>query len=360
MQVERGPKLRDMSRPGGGVGVQIRVSEASEVLMSMCVLSGDEEPHSFDLGGEAIERIAAGVTPRTRAIFDQVVAGREKVPGHLLGMVLDCPRPLDFECFMNTFSQTPPVDVMRHLLGEFMPGYRSAEPELIHRAARGEPGAGDELIEQHEQWPEWQEIMSRLLGLGAERVKELLGELFPDWYEQVFSPLAGEVMPRLEAERDAAQALVGEMPLPQLVQTLTSGVVFSPTPEIRRVVLFPTAWMSPWVLLSEHRDARIYCFPVRERAPGDADVPSADLVRLYKALGDEGRLRLLRRLRRGPMTLKEAAEELGVAKSTAHHHMAILRQAGLILARGDQDSTYSLRDEPLPDVNAALQRFLDA
>ena len=57
--------------------------------------------------------------------------------------------------------------------------------------------------------------------------------------------------------------------------------------------------------------------------PGDP----AELVRIYKALGDESRLKLLKRLHEGPISLTDAAQEVGLAKSTTHHHLAILRQA---------------------------------
>jgi hypothetical protein len=55
-----------------------------------------------------------------------------------------------------------------------------------------------------------------------------------------------------------------------------------------------------------------------------SEAPPPALLKLFKALSDEGRLRLLRRLSAGPISLTEAAGELDVAKATAHHHLAIL------------------------------------
>ena len=54
------------------------------------------------------------------------------------------------------------------------------------------------------------------------------------------------------------------------------------------------------------------------------------LVRLSKALGDEKRLRILRALADGEKSLMELAEMFGLAKTTMHHHMIILRSAGLV------------------------------
>jgi DNA-binding transcriptional ArsR family regulator len=81
------------------------------------------------------------------------------------------------------------------------------------------------------------------------------------------------------------------------------------------------------------------------------------VARVYKALGDEGRLRLLRRLADGPLTLNDAAAELGVAKSTAHHHLAILRQAGFVTIRDEDDKVYNLRSDA-PAAGELLAGYL--
>jgi DNA-binding transcriptional ArsR family regulator len=83
------------------------------------------------------------------------------------------------------------------------------------------------------------------------------------------------------------------------------------------------------------------------------------VARVYKALGDEGRLKLLRRLSDGSLTLGDAAVELGVAKSTAHHHLAILRQAGFVTVRDGDDKVYNLRED-LPETGDLLSAYLGA
>ena len=110
--------------------------------------------------------------------------------------------------------------------------------------------------------------------------------------------------------------------------------------------------MRPWVILWEHKGTKIFCYPIAAAAEEGAS--PAEVARVYKALGDEGRLRLLRRLSDGPLTLSEAAAELGVAKSTAHHHLAILRQAGFVAIRDEDENVYSLRR----DLPGAADRLL--
>jgi DNA-binding transcriptional ArsR family regulator len=108
--------------------------------------------------------------------------------------------------------------------------------------------------------------------------------------------------------------------------------------------------------MCEHRNTKIFCYPISvDREDVAADDPR-ELVRVYKALADESRLRLLKRLRSGPITLAEAAQEVGLAKSTAHHHLAILRQAGFVVIREDDD-LYSLRPDH-PSAPGLLDRYL--
>jgi len=61
----------------------------------------------------------------------------------------------------------------------------------------------------------------------------------------------------------------------------------------------------------------------------------------------------------GPITLADAMGELDVAKTTAHHHLATLRQAGLVVIRGQgRDSRYALRVHPSSATASALDTYL--
>jgi DNA-binding transcriptional ArsR family regulator len=88
------------------------------------------------------------------------------------------------------------------------------------------------------------------------------------------------------------------------------------------------------------------------------------MVRTYKALSDERRLRILRRLREGDTSLDELTEMLGLSKSTVHHHMSTLRAAGLIrihvsIDKSSKKRIYSLRDQALEDASGFLDSYLN-
>ena len=59
----------------------------------------------------------------------------------------------------------------------------------------------------------------------------------------------------------------------------------------------------------------------------------APLLRFFKALAHESRLRLLGFLAQRPRTVQELASLLGLTEPTTSHHLALLREAGLVSLR---------------------------
>ncbi len=55
------------------------------------------------------------------------------------------------------------------------------------------------------------------------------------------------------------------------------------------------------------------------------------LARIFKAVGDENRLRILKMLEKRTMCVCEIAYVLGLSQSTTSRHLKILEEAGLVL-----------------------------
>ena len=145
-----------------------------------------------------------------------------------------------------------------------------------------------------------------------------------------------------------------------LIESATNGLVYVPEGWVRRVILTPHVAMRPWNVTCANGDAYVLAYPVADESLGiDRGAPSAHLVRLHKALGDEKRLRMLRMLARSSATLQELADGAGIAKSTAHHHLVILRSAGLIRVTLEEQSRYTLRREFIPEAAGWLPAFLE-
>jgi ArsR family transcriptional regulator len=56
-----------------------------------------------------------------------------------------------------------------------------------------------------------------------------------------------------------------------------------------------------------------------------------ELIRVYKALGDENRLRILASLDNEERCVCALAKRLGIPQPTLSHHLKILRDAGLVM-----------------------------
>jgi DNA-binding transcriptional ArsR family regulator len=357
MAVERAPSpVLDLSRPTA-VEAEFDVSEASEVLMSICVLGDVDEWDTFDLGADWLRERHAAVPPDLLETVGRFALANGKVAAHLLGTVVDTPRPRTFAAFFDRLQSTDALAIKLQLLGRFC-GFDShmPAPEVIEQAARGDAQAQQQFLEPIREYWDKYESARELLATDPGELKDALVDLLPRWHELVFLPHEADWREAAERDVEAKRAAARNRTPQQLAELATRGYQYTPGPDIRKLVFFPSWWMRPWVILWEHNGAKIFGYPIAGGADAAID-SAAEVARVYKALGDEGRLKLLRRLSEGPLTLSEAATELGVAKSTAHHHLAILRQAGFVTVREEDDKVYSLRTD-LPAAGQLLGGYL--
>ena len=76
------------------------------------------------------------------------------------------------------------------------------------------------------------------------------------------------------------------------------------------------------------------------------------------ALTDPNRRTVLDALMDHPATVNELADLLPIARPGVSRHLRVLREAGLVDVRRDaQRRVYSLRPEPLADLDAWLGRY---
>ncbi len=146
--------------------------------------------------------------------------------------------------------------------------------------------------------------------------------------------------------------LGGRVPPERLIEEATKGIAWRPQPGQQRVVLIPCEVMSPWSNHDRVDDSLLFTFPLVD-GMGD---PEQRIQRLSWVLADRSRLAALRLLAARTMTLQELADELGLRKSTMHHHLALLRAAGLLRVPFGAKA-YSLRREPLAELSGALSSF---
>lgn len=361
--------LRSSGHANAAPTVEVVSSGGAELLRLIGVLLSDA-PGDFDVGADRLgglrERLDPALLEEARSLSAGLDHGDETQLGDdmafynlsLLGALLPPPRGPDE---LLTLLRDEPTLAWRVLAARQLDELVEDAGALRRRLVLDEPGAIDEV--RAVDVTAAREPVARLLAQDAQDfgralldvVGRVATELWPGLAEESMGPIERDVAHRralLEAGTDPAR----------VVLEATNGYELADDPPGRRVVLLPSYWLRPWLVVGELEglDLEVVSTVVADgflALPSEAPPPA--LLKLFKALSDEGRLKLLRRMTSGPVSLAEATEELGVAKATAHHHLSILRQSGLVSMGGEGRATrYSLRDDPASVTHEALSRYV--
>lgn len=210
------------------------------------------------------------------------------------------------------------------------------------------------------------EKLSTILDLwaGAEEYGERYLQALRSYQEVFFAEEERRIRPALQAALERAQELAGQHPLLDLLEELTQGVRLDAPPEGDTLLLVPSYWSTPLVLMGMVRkDHPVWLFGAR---PADAslvpgEVVPETLLRTLKALSVPTRLRILRDLSQESLTPAEIARRLRLRAPTVTHHLKILRLAGLVqmtLADEKQTRSYAARQEAVSAACDSLKSFL--
>jgi DNA-binding transcriptional ArsR family regulator len=258
---------------------------------------------------------------------------------HLLGLALES------DDLVGRVEELRPLELRRHLVGVFVPSWRRlVGADTLEQAARGDPAAARRLLAHPRYYAgRARASLQELLPLSARETKaRILAELRS-------APTPDTAM--LDADAAAKRTLAEEADPLDVIEAACGGYRYEPEPDTDRVVLVPHLSGGRAVLLCQHRRTRIICYPAAVDEPTERD----RLLLVGRALGDPRRLAILERLRRGEASLDELSAEIGLARSTTHHHLAQLRAARLISFRGNAAGYFYMLD---PDAFGAAAAAL--
>jgi len=145
------------------------------------------------------------------------------------------------------------------------------------------------------------------------------------------------------------------------VEEVTNGIRVTPERGLRTIHLIGTYFGRPYNSVARLGETLVIVYPIADSSVGPSNrmEPPATTVRLYRALGDETRLRILRLLADRDRYLTELANELELSKPTISHHLAQLRSAGLVTVVEEGNLTfYSLRRDRIAEAGPELGAFL--
>jgi DNA-binding transcriptional ArsR family regulator len=350
-----GPRVRDLTEKQRSLAVEVASGPAFEVLASLCVFSEHaDEAAEYEVGAEWFDGVRKSASP---GLLEEL-AGLEScdIWLGLLGEALETPTPHTVAGLVERLTRADPVDLRRRLLTMASHGSEVANPQLVERAAAGDATA---LAELQAGCEECGSIPLRnLFGTEPAETTRTLARVVQRFDKEVFKGGVG-VTGVLSRDADEKRAMAATMEPERLVEVATAGVTFKLQPEMSGIVLIPSVVLRPWAAVADHGSLRLFVYPVPEEALGaDPGAQPKWMLSLYKALADERRLRILNVLSTGPASLGDITDQVGLAKSTVHHHLRALRTAGLVRITVGEDKSYSLRTDAVADAGRMLETYL--
>jgi DNA-binding transcriptional ArsR family regulator len=178
------------------------------------------------------------------------------------------------------------------------------------------------------------------------------------WHAAYFQHVDPAMLAGLAAEAEARRELIAQQDPMEAVEAATNGIEFFAPKGISQVLLVPQYHYRPINLYQSCRGWRHFHYPTDALPPTPGAPPDA-LLRLTRGLDDASRLQMLRFLASGERSFTEIVEASGLAKSTVHHHLVLLRAAGLVRGtdRGAGAVSFRLRPTALDDLARRLADY---
>ncbi|MEA1903498.1 MAG: metalloregulator ArsR/SmtB family transcription factor [Actinomycetota bacterium] len=354
-------KVRDLTAAPRHIPIHMEGSAAYEVILTLWTTF---EPHqnntSHYLGKKFHEKVRAMTSPELTDEITSLSGPYCSIWLGVAGLLKTAPSPHEPERMFEWLGDMSPKRLRRWLLGYVSHADSSS---LIEQAANGDTDALRELICKEEDCEDGEEIVS-FFEIPDEELPKRLATTLATFYQDVFLKLDVDFAGSIERAAAARRAVVSSDDAKAVVEEVTQGIDYEIPLGVSRVVLVPSMVIKPLSVIDQHRDTLVVYYGMADEfIDSDPEAPPSWLVNTYKALSDERRLRILRRLSEGDTSLEELTEMLGLSKSTVHHHISILRSAGLIRIhvpseKGQKQRIYSLRDNALGDATGFLDSYL--
>jgi DNA-binding transcriptional ArsR family regulator len=301
------------------------------------------------------------------------LAGREllaRVSAHsldtyvnLAGLAADLGDDVALAAFLDALRAMPAERLLRRLVGADSAMYReSLDDGLVEAAAAGDAGARARIHAVIADDRAMQRSVDRLLRPTAPALQRELAEVVAEWAERVFPRWRSEAMAAVGRDVAAKVELRSRSTVGEVVAAATGGLAVQPAAWVREIVIAPSVALRPFVVPVDFEATVMYLVSVSDEAIDPEGIVSSRLVKVAAALGDPIRVRALRELaRHDGLTASTLADRLGVERTSLHHHLGLLRSAGLLAieGRGDGSWHYRVRRDRIEELGSLLRSYLD-
>ena len=350
----RGERVRDFTTADRQLDIVVDASRVYETLLGLFVYGEGRDAEYEDPG--LFDRIEERLSPDLKAEITSA-GSCWSVWLSLVALASDHPAVREVSAFTDLIRAMDPREVRRTMLACCgPPPLRNSDDETVMRVIEGETESLSEYL------PEKYEGLRHVLAMEPVRSVEWLATTIDRFYEEFMAAELESSLPLLEREAAAQRTVARTMPPDRFVEAATHGITFELQPNVSGILLIPSVVLRPWTVFTEKGTVRVFCYSLSDdQLTADPAAPPGYLVEIYKALGDERRLKLLGLLAEADADLRTLADRVDVGKSTLHHHLRILRRAGLVRAVvGPDTHLYSLRKEGLSEAGPLLEGFLAA
>jgi hypothetical protein len=239
-----------------------------------------------------------------------------------------------------------------------LPWLGNKREQLRQEAAKGDPDAGEALalsIEGKSFFPDYIRFVTQV---DTGWLRKHLATVFQGWYGTLIQPEEERITGILERDMHTKKKQLEQMESEAWIEWSTGGLRYVPEPGVTEVRLIPQMVYRPWNIQASAKGMHIIYYPVADESLDerrDPYQPNSRLVRKLKALADEKRLGILKRLATGGKTLQELVRDTGIPKTTVHHHLTFLRSAYLVELK---DNRYTFSQLAIQRGWEELQGFL--
>lgn len=356
-------RVRDLATAPRRIPIEIEGTITYEIPLTIWAAFNPKETNTAsELGEGWHEKIRAACGAELSEELTTLGGPRAHVWLAISGLLLSAPHPHDPDRVFDWMETVIEQRLRRSILGY---SCQNDDQALIEQASSGDIEAAVKLLgEDAEDRADLVEFFEWMLA--AEGLPARYASALRRYRSQVFSAFEEEFAGAISRAAAARRATPTRGSAKEVVEEVTSGIDFEIPMGISRIILVPSMLTRPLSLIDVNRGSLIVYYGIADEfINSDPEAPPSWLVRTYKALSDERRLRMMRRLSEGPASLDELSEMLGLSKSTVHHHTAILRGAGLIRVHIPEDKSsstkrFSLREQSLADAAGFLDSYLRA
>lgn len=166
------------------------------------------------------------------------------------------------------------------------------------------------------------------------KIQADLAQLLDRYHKTLFAEQVSQLEQVMAVSAKTARERLDSFPINEVIEQLTGGYALSLDWPVEHIVLAPSVFIHPFVSIrvDDQTGMTLVVYGVQSDLPDSYDTVPLDpsLLQALKAMSDPARLRILRILSINPIAGPQLIEMTGLSQPTVHHHLGVLRAAGLV------------------------------